>query len=228
MPACLAIRANSSVWRCISESISAALLPTGTMPTCSSLVGDVLVLHCVADFRLQAGDNDRRQAGRSHEAEPRRHGDEVRHRFLHCRKIRPLFDALVVEHAEQLDLAAWQRGECRRIGREIDLHAVGQQIADDVGVVSAGVGHVQHIDAGGDIERLALEVEHRAAADAAIVEFALVRLGVGDKPLRGVDAERDIRHEIERSANREADRGEVLERVEAHGLAHQRAGDHGA
>jgi hypothetical protein len=35
----------------------------------------------------------------------------------------------------------------------------------------------------------------------------------------------EVRHQIERRADREADRREILERVEAHALAHQRTGD---
>ena len=111
MPACLARRDSSSVYLCIRLPISAAVLPTGTMPTCSSL--SAMSLSCSA---VRISFSSRATTGAGIPAGPMKpnHDGTVtspgRASFTR-RQVRPLLGALVVEHAEQLDLAAWQRGE---------------------------------------------------------------------------------------------------------------------
>ena len=49
------------------------------------------------------------------------------------------------------------------------------------GLGDAAIGHMGDVDAGGAVEQLAGQVEHRADAGAAVGQLARIGLGVGDQ-----------------------------------------------
>ncbi len=101
--------------------------------------------------------------------------------------------APAVHDRKRPDLRHVRREE--RVSRKPQGHAAGDPVVDHLGEIGLRVGHVEHVDPGGELQRLARQMEHRSGPARSVFELARVA-------------------HIARGADREADRLEILQHVE--------------
>ncbi len=76
---------------------------------------------------------------------------------------------------------------------EQHLHLTAEQVGDGRRV--AAIGHMQHVDAGHHLEQFAGQMRRRADAAGRHIDFARMRLGIGDEFGNAMHRQRRIDHQ---------------------------------
>ena len=160
---------------------------------------------------VQFGDDLRRHAGRREQPGPADHDHARIARFGRGRRVGKLLVALAAERGEQIELSRFHEIRHAGRGRERDRNLSAQHVGDRRRLPP--VGHVRHLDVGGDRQQHAHQMGHVADAERAVVDLAGIGLGALDEILDRLDPGRGIDHRAQRVGDGLRDRGEVAQRV---------------
>ncbi len=172
---------------------------------------DVGLLERLVHLGVETRDDRLRQSGRSEEAEPRRRLAERRDDLGHGRHVGKFRIAGRLQHRKNLHLTGL--GCCVRIGHRDEHH---RNVASDHvlhGRRDAAIGHMLDLHAGGLVEQLAHEMEHRPHARTAVGQLIRMGLGIGDQLLHRVHRQRGMDRETCHGLYCCNKRGEILDRV---------------
>ena len=178
---------------------------------------DAVVLQALDHFRCarrlgarggELVDDRLRRAGRRHHADPEIALVAGQSHLGDRRHVRHQFGAMVAGDAEHAQPPGGDLRMRGRIGVELELHDVGEQVGHCRR--SAAIGDMRHLDADALQQQFHGQMRQRADAGRGVIELARILLGVGDEFLERLERRSRIADQHLRHRGDDRDRHQVF------------------